>query len=99
MNRKAGSHACAAMPAAASACSLSPAAAAGSAPPVPPAAPHSPPPTSSNRSAPPLPADPPRAAARAITDVVRVSIGEPEGAPGLILALQTFGQDLTFHPH
>ena len=31
--------------------------------------------------------------------MVRVSTGEPEGAPGLILALQTFGQDLTFHPH
>jgi hypothetical protein len=40
-----------------------------------------------------------RAAARAITDVVRVVTGEPRGAPGIILALQTFGQDLTFHPH
>jgi hypothetical protein len=40
-----------------------------------------------------------RAAARAITDVVRVSTGEPRGAPGIILALQTFGQDLTFHLH
>jgi hypothetical protein len=44
-------------------------------------------------------ADLSRAAARAITDVAHVSTGEPEGAPGLILALQTFGQDLTFHPH
>jgi len=44
-------------------------------------------------------ADLARTAARAITDVVRVSTGEPEGAPGLILALLTFGQDLTFHPH
>jgi hypothetical protein len=40
-----------------------------------------------------------RAAARAITAVVRVSTGEDRGAPGIILALQTFGQDLTFHPH
>jgi hypothetical protein len=40
-----------------------------------------------------------RAAARAIGDVVRVVTGEPRGAPGIILALQTFGQDVTFHPH
>jgi hypothetical protein len=44
-------------------------------------------------------ADLARAAARAITDVVRASTGETEGAPGLILALQTFGQDLAFRPH
>jgi hypothetical protein len=40
-----------------------------------------------------------RAAARAITDVVRVLTDRPEGAPGIILALQTFNQDLTFNPH
>jgi hypothetical protein len=44
-------------------------------------------------------ADLARTAARAITDVVRVSTGQPEGAPGLILALRAFGQDLTFHPN
>jgi hypothetical protein len=36
---------------------------------------------------------------RTVGDVVRVSTGEDRGAPGVILALQTFGQDVTFHPH
>jgi hypothetical protein len=44
-------------------------------------------------------ADLARAAARAITDVVRVVTDRPEGTPGIILALQTFNQDLTFNPH
>jgi len=35
-------------------------------------------------------ADLARAAARAITDVVRVVSDRPEGAPGIILALKTF---------
>ena len=44
-------------------------------------------------------ADLARAAARAITDVVRVVTDRPDGAPGIILALQTFNQDLTHNPH
>ena len=43
-------------------------------------------------------ADLARAAARAITDVVRVVTDRPESTPGIILALQTFNQDLTLNP-
>jgi hypothetical protein len=44
-------------------------------------------------------ADLAHAAASAITDVVRVVSDRPEGAPGIILALKTFNQDLTLNPH
>jgi len=36
---------------------------------------------------------------RAITDVVRVLTDRPDGAPGIILAPQSFNHDLTYNPH
>lgn len=40
-----------------------------------------------------------RAAARTLTTVSRAASGRPDGVPGIVGAIQTFGQLIHFHPH
>jgi hypothetical protein len=40
-----------------------------------------------------------RAAARTVTTVYRAASGRPDAAPGMVGAIQTFGQLIHFHPH
>jgi len=42
-----------------------------------------------------LPCPPPEG----ITDYLRTSMGLPEGIPGVVMAIHTFGEYLDFHPH
>jgi len=40
-----------------------------------------------------------RAAARTVTTVYRAASGRPDGVPGIVGAIQTFGQLIHWHPH
>jgi hypothetical protein len=40
-----------------------------------------------------------RIAQQCITDYLRTSMGQPEGIPGVVMAIHTFGEYLDFHPH
>jgi len=40
-----------------------------------------------------------RIAQQCITDYLRTTMGLPEGIPGVVMAIHTFGEYLDFHPH
>jgi hypothetical protein len=40
-----------------------------------------------------------RIAHECVLDVMRISLDQPEGMPGIVMAIHTFGEYLDFHPH
>jgi len=40
-----------------------------------------------------------RIAHECVRDVMRISLDQPEGMPGIVMAIHTFGEYLDFHPH
>jgi len=40
-----------------------------------------------------------RIAHESVRDIMRISLDQPEGMPGIVMAIHTFGEYLDFHPH